>query len=221
MATVRITETIRNHVRTKIKEMFQDRFNAAYAELQSLPLADAAYDDTFPPRVLGLIDQLKKAQPDTNWFNEYSDAYVQIPLDPDHPLQADVVSNRRDNYVTRNKFRTPRPVPSGRSWVTNYHLKQTNPIYPAAVAAVMGIKNLEAQQKTLETTLVEGVLAECTTLRQVLELWPTAMEFMSDEVKKRHAEPTAKRGASAKPAEVSLEVKAALMTARMLSSNRS
>ena len=60
MATVRITETIRNHVRKKIKEMFQDRFNAAYAELQSLPLADAAYDDTFPPKVLGLVDQLMK-----------------------------------------------------------------------------------------------------------------------------------------------------------------
>lgn len=221
MATVRITEAIRNHVRKKINEMFQDRFNAAHATLQSLPLADAAYDDTFPSKVMGLVEQLMKAQPDMNWFTQHPDAYVQIPLDPEHPLQADVVSNRRDNYVTRNRFHAPRPVPAGRSWTANYQLKRTNPIYPAAIAAIMEIKNLEAQQKKLETTLVGGVLEECTTLRQVLELWPTAMEFMPDEAKKRHAEPTAKRGASAKPAEVSVEVKAALMTARMLSSNRS
>lgn len=219
MATVRITETIRNHVRSKIKGMFLDRFNAAHAALQALPLADAAYDDTIPPRVLNLVNQLAAAQPDVEWFEKGPDAYVQIPLDPEH--QSDVVSNRRDNYVTRNRFRTPRPKPAGRPWSANYQLKRTNPVYPAALAVIMEIKNLEAQQKTLEATLVGGVLEECTTLRQVLELWPTAMEFMPDEVKKRHAEPTAKRGASAKPAEVSVEVKAALMTARMLSSNRS
>lgn len=219
MATVRITEAIRNHVRKKIKEMFQDRFNAAYASLQALPLADAAYEDTFSLGVRNLVDQLIRAQPDMEWFAKHPDAYVQIPLDPEH--RSDTVSNLRDNYVARNKFRTPRPVPAGRSWSANYHLSRANPIYPAALAAVMEIKNLEAQQRTLETTLVEGVLAECTTLRQVLELWPTAMEFMPTEAKERHAEPTAKRGANAKPAEVSVEVKAALMTARMLSSNRS
>ena len=209
MATVRINEAIRDHVRGKIRQMFEDRHKAAHATLQALPLADAAYDDTFPPRVLGLVDQLIKAQSDMGWFDKSPDAYVEIPLDP------------QGSFITRIRFRTPRPKPAGRAWSTNYQLSRTNPVYPAALAAVMEIKNIEAQQQKLVTTLVDGVLAKCTTLRQVLELWPTAMEFMSDEVKKRHAEPTAKREASVKAAEVSVEVKAALMTARMLSSNRS
>lgn len=208
MATVRITETIREYVRQKIHLMFQDRHKAAHAAIQALPLADAAYDDTFPPGVLKLVDQLIKAQPDMDWFGSSSDAFVQIPLDP------------QGSYITRIKFRTPRPIPSGRSWATNYQLKRTNPMYPTALAAVMEIKDLEAQQEKLVATLVRGVLEECTTLRQVLELWPTALEFMPDAAKKRHAEPTTKRGASVKPAEVPVEVKAALMTARMLDTNR-
>ena len=213
MATVRITDTIRNHVRKKIEQMFQDRLKVAHANLQSLPIADAAYEDTFPSKILRMVDQLTAAQPDVEWFTKQSDAYVQIPLGSEDDSQG--------SSIIRNKFHAPRPTPAGRGWSVNYHLKRTNPIYPTVLAAVMEIKTLEAQQKTLKDTLVGGVLAECTTLRQVLELWPTALEFMPDEVKKRHAEPTAKRGASAKPAEVSVEVKAALMTARMLSSNRS
>lgn len=220
MATVRITQTIREHVRQKIHNMFQDRIDAACATLRALPIADAAYEDTYPSEVLSLIDQLKKAQSGEDWFGEYSDVYVKIPMGPDHPTQPVTISTE-DSHTARIKFGTPRPIPAGRSWVKDFHLKRTNPLYPAARAAVTEIRRLEGEKRKLITTLVDGVLTDCTTLRQVLELWPTALEFMSDQVKKRHAEPTSRRGSSAKAAEVSVEVKAALMTARMLSTNRS
>lgn len=220
MATVRITDTIRKHVRNKINQMFEDRSNAAHAALQALPIADAAYEDTYSSEVLSLVDQLIKTQHGADWFNEYHDVYVRIPLGPESTMQPDKVIYQ-GSFTTRAKFRTRRPIPAGRSWTTDFHLKLTNPLYPAAHAAVMEIKRLENEREKLVTTLVDGVLTECTTLRQVLELWPTAMEFMSNEVKKRHAEPTTKRGTGIKAAEVSVEVKAALMTARMLSTNRS
>ena len=216
MATVRITDTIRNHVRNKIVQMFRDRFNDAHAALQALPIADAAYEQHYGRSLLDQVDSFIRASPKhIQWFEVADLATVNIVVDVEGE------PDNRCTYSVRSPFRTPRAKPNNRSWYEPYLLPKDDPIYPAALAAVMEIKNLEAQQKTLEHNLVNGVLVEYTTLRQVLELWPTAMEFMSDEVKKRHAEPTVKRGSSAKPAEVSAEVKAALMTARMLSTNRS
>ena len=72
------------------------------------------------------------------------------------------------------------------------------------------------ERDTLRDSIAQ-LLNSCGTLRQVLEKWPTALDFMSDEVKAKHAEkvdPTKKE--TKVISEVDDQAKMLLMKARML-----
>jgi hypothetical protein len=76
---------------------------------------------------------------------------------------------------------------------------------------------LVKERDTLRESITE-LLNSCSTLRQVLEKWPTALDFMSDEVKARHAEKVEPVKREAKVIkEVDEQAKMLLMKARMLS----
>lgn len=204
MATVRITASIRNFVATKLRDMFKARITQAESELENLPLADAAYEHHYDPSILSQIERLIKSSPNVRWFDMANGANVRIDID-DH------------RYITHSAFRVPRARQSNRSWHEAYVLPKSDPIYPEAAYAVRNIFAIKDEQDRVIKSLVDGVLTQCATLRQVLELWPTALEFMPEAVRVKHAAPAAKRGPAAKPNEVDVSVKAALMTARMLS----
>lgn len=210
MATVRITHSIRSFAKAKLRDMFEARIKQAESELEKLPLADAAYERHYGHSILNQIERFIQASPNVHWFPMENGAMVRFSVGG--------VGDEDDcQYTVRSTFRVPRARPYGRSYYEAYTLPKDDPIYPAAVEAVRNIEAIKNEQKKLIQSLIDGVLTQCTTLRQVLELWPTALEFMPEEVRIKHAEPTVKRTPATKPDEVDVSVKAALMTARMLS----
>jgi hypothetical protein len=90
------------------------------------------------------------------------------------------------------------------------------PCYQPCVNVLLERDRLIKERDTLRESITE-LLNSCATLRQVLEKWPTALDFMPDEVKARHAEkvePTKREARVIK--EVDEQAKMLLMKARML-----
>ena len=90
------------------------------------------------------------------------------------------------------------------------------PCYQPCVDVLLEHDRMVKERDTLRDSIA-ALLNSCGTLRQVLEKWPTALDFMSDEVKAKHAEkvdPTKKEVKVI--SEVDDQAKMLLMKARML-----
>jgi hypothetical protein len=112
----------------------------------------------------------------------------------------------------------PRPMPTRvvRRFY-EFELTESMPLYEEAKKILIEIYNMSNERDELIDRLVRGVLGHCATLSQVLKLWPTALDFMPDGVKQRHAEKTEKRKATVTAdLVVNDDVKVLLAKARML-----
>ena len=90
------------------------------------------------------------------------------------------------------------------------------PCYQPCVDVLLEHDRMVKERDTLRDSIAQ-LLNSCGTLRQVLEKWPTALDFMSDEVKAKHAEKVDPTKKEAKViSEVDDQAKMLLMKARML-----
>ena len=81
---------------------------------------------------------------------------------------------------------------------------------------LLEIDRMANERNTLRDSIAQ-LLDSCSTLRQVLEKWPTALDFMSDEVRAKHAEKVDQTKKGTKViADVDDQAKMLLMKARML-----
>ena len=103
-----------------------------------------------------------------------------------------------------------------RSYSVRFKLLESMAPYEHAKKILLEIGAMAEERDELIHQLVDGVLTECTTLRQVLELWPTALDFMPDSVKQRHAAKAEKRSSGMEELSIDNDVKVSLMKARML-----
>ena len=89
--------------------------------------------------------------------------------------------------------------------------------YQPCVDVLLEIDRMTNECNTLRDSIAQ-LLDSCSTLRQVLEKWPTALDFMSDEVRAKHAKKVDQTEKRAKViADVDDQAKMLLMKARMLS----
>ena len=89
--------------------------------------------------------------------------------------------------------------------------------YQPCVDVLLEIDRMANERNILRDSIAQ-LLDSCSTLRQVLEKWPTALDFMSDEVRAKHAEKVDQTKKGAKViADVDDQAKMLLMKARMLS----
>ena len=115
-------------------------------------------------------------------------------------------------------FKPPIPAPQhfhGYSHDENI-VYPTLACYQPCVDVLLEIDRLVMERNTLRDAIAK-LLDSCNTLRQVLEKWPTALDFMPDAVKAKHAEkvdPTKKE--TKVISEVDDQAKMLLMKARML-----
>lgn len=204
MATVRITADIRHYVNNKINSLFQDRIATKESELQHLDIALQVFMSNISKEEFEIA---KKLNTDIKWVPEISSLSVAIEYEFE-----DIKRKATFNVP----FKPPVPAPSrfhgyGQSpWV----VEPTLPCYPHAVQVLLAIEQLKKERHTLVTALSK-VLTQCSTLRQVLEVWPTALDYMPESVKKRHAEKSEKRGPTVIEG-VDDQAKMLLMKARML-----
>ena len=210
MATVRITHDIRCHVKHKFEDLYRERINRKQKELQHLDIGNVCYMHYVPAKYRELAQQLN-ADPDGLWVDTVHNIAVKmtyikddeartattvgftVPLDPPMPLPL-----RMHGYGTR------------------FELLESMAPYEHVKKICLDIDTMNKERDKLIEQIVDGVLSKCSTLRQVLELWPTAMDFMPDEVKQKHAAKTEKRQSVVEELSIDNDVKVSLMKARML-----
>lgn len=175
MAYVHITDSIRRDVSYTIRDIYNKKKDAIMARLQNLPLADEIYEAEHG-KYVPLIEQLPK-----KWFTTSSCMSVSVTGAKGYGVQF------QSHFVGYHQ----RPVPAIE--VNGpYRLSPGCPSYAAAVELVDQHCATCIEENKLLHVLVGQVLTSCTSLKHVLEIWPTALEYMPDYVKERHNKVTGK-----------------------------
>lgn len=211
MATVRITKEIRHEVRRKIESLFDARIKKKYEELQHLDVAMQVFMRRITPEEFAAAQKLNT---DVKWVPEISSLTVRIEYTG--------IDGAKKNVAFTVPFEPPVPAPTSFHGYSYSSSNEKNivdpslPCYQPCVDVLLEHDRMVKERDTLHDSIA-ALLNSCGTLRQVLEKWPTALDFMSDEVKARHAE---KVGPTKKETKVISEVddqaKMLLMKARML-----
>lgn len=209
MAAVRITQEIRDHVRRKIEALFDARIKKKYEELQHLDVAMQVFMRRITPEEFAVAQKLNT---DVKWVPEISSLTVRIEYTG--------IDGTKKNVTFTVPFKPPVPAPAsfhGYSASTDKNIVHPSmPCYQPCVDVLLEHDRMVKERDTLRDSIA-ALLGSCGTLRQVLEKWPTALDFMSDEVKAKHAEkvdPTKKEVKVI--SEVDDQAKMLLMKARML-----
>ena len=209
MATVRITEEIRREVRRKIEALFDARIEKKYEELQHLDVAMQVFMRLVTPEEFAAAQKLNT---DVKWVPEISDLFVYITYTG--------IDGKEKKHAFRVPFKSPVPAPT--SFHNERYSSEKNivhpslPCYQPCVDVLLEYDRMVKERDTLRDS-IDNLLSSCGTLRQVLEKWPTALAFMSDEVKAKHAEKVDPRKKETKViSEVDDQAKMLLMKARML-----
>ena len=213
MATVRITQEIRNEVRRKIESLFDARIKKKFEELNHLDVAMQVFMKRITPEEFTVAQMLNT---DVKWVPEISDLFVHITYTG--------IDGKEKKHSFRVPFKPPVPAPQSFHGFHNYSSNNDKNIvhptlacYQPCVDVLLEIDRIVEERNILRDSIVD-LLDSCSTLRQVLEKWPSAMDFMPDEVKARHAEKTDPIKRQPKViAEVDDQAKMLLMKARMLS----
>lgn len=210
MASVRITQDIRNYVRNKFDELFRARIAKKMLELQELGIGNACYEHYVSAKSRALIEQLNN-DPDGVWIEPAVEFTIKMTY-IDH--------NGKTREVTfAVPFKPPVPLPFRLTsrWDSRFFvLEQSMAAYEHAKKVLVEVDQLNEELDALKRTIIRDVLERCTTLRQVLEVWPTALDFMPDTVRAQHYAKAEKRSANA-TTEIHIDdsIKVALMKARM------
>ena len=210
MATVRITQEIRQEVRRKIKSLFDARIKKKYEELQHLDVAMQVFMRRITPEEFAAAQKLNS---NTKWVPEIGALNVRIEYTS--------IDGSNKHAVFAVPFKPPIPAPQhfhGHSSSNEKNIVHPSlPCYQPCVDVLLELDRMTKERDTLRDSIVD-LLDSCSTLRQVLEKWPSAMDFMSNEVKARHAEKTDPIKKQPKViADVDDQAKMLLMKARMLS----
>ena len=210
MATVRITHDIRNYVKGRFEALYRERIGRKQNELQNLDIGNVCYQYYIPAKYRELAQQLN-TDPDGLWIDTVSSIAVKMAYIKDD-------ENRTATTVSFTvPLDPPMPLPLRmRGYGIRFELLESMAPYEHAKKIYLDLDMMNEERDKLVEHIVNGVLTKCSTLRQVLELWPTAMDFMPDEVKQKHAAKTEKRQSVVKELSIDNDVKVSLMKARML-----
>jgi len=214
MATVRITNDIRYYVKSRFEALYYNRIERKQKELKNLDIGNVCYMHYVPAKYRELAQQLN-ADEDGPWLDLVNDVSIQM-------------SYRKNDGPERTVFfmvplDPPAPLPRRlRGFGAKFKLLESMAPYEHAKKIFLEIDAMTEERDKLIDQIVNGVLTKCSTLRQVLELWPTALDFMPDEVKQKHAtKPKTKtkiekRQSVVEKLSIDDDVKVSLMKARML-----
>ena len=201
MASVRINQHIRYHVSQELSRLFDARIKAKREELHTLGLAEAVYEATYSEEERALAQRLQNYR---KWLDPCTQINVSIGWRTNDVPQS---------WTIQAKFITPQLLPDSRHSI--FKLKPEHAPYKAAVAICEEAARMESEKHELYTKLVRGVLEQCSTLRQVLEVWPTALEFMPEDVRRQHGAKAEKRVSPTANIDIDESTKIALMKARL------
>lgn len=210
MATVRITNDIRYYVKNRFEALYRDRIERKFKELHNLDIGNVCYQHYIPAKYRELAQQLN-ADSDGPWLDLAHNVTIEMTYRKNNADQTETT------VLFAAPLEPPAPLPHRlRNYYTKLKLLESMAPYEHAKKIYLELDAMHEERNKLIEQIVNGVLVECSTLRQVLELWPTALDFMPDEVKQRHAAKPEKRRSVVKELSIDNDVKVSLMKARML-----
>ena len=210
MATVHITNRIRSHVSNKFKALYRERIERKQKELHNLDIGNTCYRHYVPAKYRELAQQLN-ADDDGPWL----DTAGSIVIEMDY-LKNDA-NCTKTTVVFTAPLDPPVPLPQRlRGYSVKFKLLESMAPYEHAKNIYLALDAMNEELDKLIAQIVGGVLTKCSTLRQVLEMWPTALDFMPGLAKQQHAAKTEKRKSVVEELSIDNDVKVSLMKARML-----
>ena len=210
MATVRLNDTIRGYIKNKLGDLFTARSQAVTAEWEKIDTQAIVYKycaaDDLERNRLNLIH--------ASWLARCDTVVLQI-----RQLDGATINFRMH---PKGKVIAPQD-PSG----SNYYPQCTVKI-PLDSPEAKHCFELQAKSKRIEEerdALLKGpimqAVTECSTLKQLLEVWPTALDFVDAPTRAKHAEKhiSAEKKAKAQREVLAIptDVQVQLITARMTS----
>ncbi len=131
--------------------------------------------------------------------------------------EENTVNSRDVRYTLPNPMIVPaNRLRSGYTSEIRLELPEDAPSYEAAVKLLQEHDTIDAERRQTVRAIEHNILDKCATLKQLLEVWPNAMEFIPEPAKIRHnLKVVAKKSA---PTEITIndEIKASLIKTRML-----
>lgn len=211
MATVRLNDTIRTHIKDKLSKLFSARILAATAKWDQIDVQAIVYKYCTTDQAE--LDRLLSVPP--KWITECAGVQLQI---------TDVPDGKTHNFRLTPKKPVKAPPDAGSS-----------PYYPQCTVKVpfgspeadlcLQIKAeseaIEKERNALLNGPIVKAVDECSTLKQLLEVWPTALDFVDGPTRAKHAEKHVSREKKAKAQRevlaIPTDVQVQLITARMTS----
>lgn len=208
MATVRINQSHRDYARNRISESFQKRINALHEKQHQLDLL-SAYIDAVGRKQYNEIETLssdarskyiKESACITFTFAFTKNREKSLVHTFTHTFSCPVyVTADMDSYYRTRAVSVP----------------EDHPVAIEVRKLVEEVELLVKQRDALIDQLIHHVMVERTTLQGVLEVWPSALDFLPEDVRQRHAAPNQKREPR-KEIELSDDAKVSLITVRLL-----
>ena len=182
-------------------------------------------------RIIDKYNELKSKEQERITVAPYPDMFYRLIVSEKLEQQAlslptdMVVRGEALNFIYNGKvyhlnLGRPRPLPDAYS--NPYHTRVSLPqgaVVPEEIVKLIqdisaNVDRLSKEQETL-TVDVRRVLNSCRTLKQLLEVWPSALDFCGSEIQSRHARPETKRFKATTAEKLTDEAKLALVKVRM------
>ena len=201
MATIRMSASLQNEIIRNVDNMFVSRLQAAKtaAEQEVSKHAEEALTTLIPKTFLDFIE--KEGQAASTYLELTRQLYI---------------SYRIDNLAFSSCFTYSRHIPALR--LRYYEISPTK--YPELYKKIAELQApyvavIKEKQELLAQT--KELLGKVVTFKQLLSAWPSAIEFVSEDTKKRHyAKQTYTKRAS-ELVQLDEKIKANLLKARIAS----
>lgn len=204
MATVRMTRDLRQDILNNIQKMFNGRhekmMTEVKAKMQEMEHEILTY--LFPPDVVNEL------------CNPKYKGYVKYANSVNFRVQA---NNKW--FVFELKFiggMLPIKFDSSSYYLSehNYTIESTAPLYPRIKTILDPLHQIEQDRTTL-VNQIEELLAKVPSLKKLIEVWPSALDFVSPRYVEQHNRPVVYEKRAKVEVAMDIETKANLLKARM------
>jgi len=211
MATVRLNDTIRTHIKGELSKLFNARILATKAKWDQFDAQAIVYKYCIMDQVE--LDRLLSVSP--KWIAECASVQLQITAVPD---------GKTHNFrLILNKPVKAPPDAGGSLYYPQCTVKV--PFGSPEANLCFRIRDESEAVEKERDALLKGPIVkavdECSTLKQLLEVWPTALDFVDGPTRAKHAEkhvsPEKKAKTQREALAIPADVQVQLITARMTS----
>lgn len=210
MASVRLNDTIRNHIKCKLSGLFDTRAQAVSAEWGKIDAQAIVYKycvaDDRERNHLHSVHQ--------SWLARCDIVVLQIrQLDG---ATIDFRMHQKDKVIAPSDANGSAFYPQ-----CTVEIPLDSPEAKLCFELQAKSKRIEEERNALLNGPIMKAVQECTTLKQLLEVWPTALDFVDPATRAKHAEKhiSAEKKAKAQREVLAIptDVQVQLITARMTS----